>query len=181
MLTPSVFDITAYVLSQISGKKISPAKMQLLLYYCQGWWLMSDYSPMFHEDIYAFETGPKIKQMQKEYDGASLIERVSKGKEAFVSPYKKLVINEVVATYEPIPEEKLRPYTMDQLPFRKCAEIIARNVSAHPIISLDDIFTHFYTTEKNSTADLQKRFDEIQNSLKKSKRPVGRPALVRRR
>jgi uncharacterized phage-associated protein len=48
-------------------KKISPLKLQKILYYAQGWYLGIHGKPLFQEDIYAWQYGPVVKEIYQKY------------------------------------------------------------------------------------------------------------------
>lgn len=71
--------------------KITPLKLQKLLYYAQAWWLAIKETPLFDEEIYAWPWGPVIPHIYGEFrhfgrdpiDGERATELVKSGEGPF--------------------------------------------------------------------------------------------------
>lgn len=70
MKIPSALDVAAFIieLSQETGEVVTNMKLQKLLYYSQAWYLVNfNSTPLFNEDIQAWQYGPVVPQVYEEY------------------------------------------------------------------------------------------------------------------
>lgn len=70
----SVFDVASYILSKLG--RISTAKLQKLVYYCQAWSLVWDERPLFGEKIEAWVSGPVVPELYNYHKGQFVISEV---------------------------------------------------------------------------------------------------------
>lgn len=69
-MTVSVFDVVAYILEKQPKKEpLTVWKLQKLLYYCQAWSLVWNEKPLFKEPIFAWASGPVVREVYEKYKG----------------------------------------------------------------------------------------------------------------
>jgi uncharacterized phage-associated protein len=66
----TVLDIARYFLRQAQherGETVSALKLQKLVYYAQAWHIVLQRQPLFPEAIEAWQRGPVVRSLWKEY------------------------------------------------------------------------------------------------------------------
>lgn len=160
----NVLDVCRYIInySNEKGYEISNLKLQKLLYFVQGCFLIEKNEPCFNDPIEAWEFGPVVSEAYQEYKmyGASNIPPITKyfhiDKENWlnsgyvkyqdnvISNEDKKIIEQVVDSLSSATALDLVRTTHEQTPW-KDAYVAGKN----SIISLDDIKKYFKKYEKH--------------------------------
>lgn len=135
--------IAKYILSlqdDDAGDLISNLKLQKLLYYCQGIYVAinSVHSPLFPDKIYAWEHGPVVKTVYREYRDYR-----KKALPVTVRPpmvaSDAAVIDEVYRVFGKFSAWKLRQMTHSEMPWKK--NYVPNELDVE--IPLTDLAAHF--------------------------------------
>ena len=122
MPAQSAQSIAQYFLSLVdedAGDSISNLKLQKLLYYAQGFYLVLYDRPLFPEAIKAWEHGPVVPQIYHEYKerGAGAIPVETVDLENYSSEVQEL-LGEVYSVYGQFSASKLRDMTHQEPPWK---------------------------------------------------------------
>jgi|SRR5579884_3336795 len=115
-------DIAEYFLLMVdeeAGDSLSNLKLQKLVYYAQGYHLALHNAPLFQEQIEAWEHGPVIPSLYKEYRGYGS-NPIPKPEEFDLEKYDGQVrelLNEVFEVYGQFSAAKLRNMTHAEKPW----------------------------------------------------------------
>lgn len=123
---PSASTVAKYLLALAddeAGDLISNLKLQKLLYYAQGFHLALHDAPLFPEEVLAWEHGPVVEQVWREYrdHGANAIPRPDMVPIEELTNEQKELINEVYAVYGQFSAWKLRNMTHLEAPWTETA------------------------------------------------------------
>jgi uncharacterized phage-associated protein len=134
-------EIAKYFVSLVdedAGDSISNLKLQKLLYYAQGGFLVVHDAPLFPEAIKAWEHGPVVPQVYHAYKefGAGPI-KVEQVDLAQYSAEVREVLDEVNSVYGQFTASKLRAMTHSEPPWR--------DTPLNEVISLDKMKEFFKT------------------------------------
>lgn len=132
----SCFDIAQYFLAQVdedAGDSISNLKLQKLVYYAQGFHLALYDNPLFGEDIVAWEHGPVVIPLYREYKkyGAGPIPSAEIDLETF-QPKLRELLDEVYSVYGQFSASKLRALTHEEPPWK---ETPINGIISHEVMS----------------------------------------------
>lgn len=119
----NVSDVAKYILTladEEAGDLISNLKLQKLVYYCQGFHLALVSQPLFKENIDAWEHGPVVPMLYKEYKdfGAGSIPIPEGFSDDVLSSDEKDLIDEVYEVYGQFSAWKLRNMTHEEDPWK---------------------------------------------------------------
>lgn len=130
----SAIDVAKYLVwladSEDEPDRLTPMRIQKLLYYCQGWSLVRRDRPAFYERIQAWAHGPVVPEVFQEFKsyGRDAIpanqgdcKAVSEGDAAFV--------NGVWAVYKPYSAISLSQMTHDERPWKDARGNLPREAS----------------------------------------------------
>lgn len=120
MATP--LDVAKYILTlsdDDSGELISNLKLQKLLYYCQGFNLAINETPLFDEEIEAWTHGPVVPSIYRTFKhyGSGAIEVPDQFDDTVFTPAEIDVINEVYTVYGQFSAWRLRNLTHEEPPY----------------------------------------------------------------
>lgn len=95
----NVFDVAKYILNQKG--RITTAKLQKLVYYCQAWSLVWDETPIFNEKIEAWANGPVVPALFRHHQGKFFISSrdFTNGKVRNLSQTEKETVDAVLRHY----------------------------------------------------------------------------------
>jgi len=95
----SVFDVAKYILNKKG--RMTTAKLQKLVYFCQAWSLVWDEKPIFNEKIEAWANGPVVPALFRQHRGQFLIASrdIKNGTSKNLSKSEKETINAVLEYY----------------------------------------------------------------------------------
>ena len=116
-------DVAKYFLAQVSeecGDTISNLKLQKLIYYAQGFHLALYNTPLFPEQIRAWQHGPVIPSLYRyysKYDAGSIPKPNDVDFSIYNEPTKKL-LDEIYKVYGQFSAWKLRNMTHEEPPWR---------------------------------------------------------------
>lgn len=117
----SASDIAKVILAQSNpevGDVITNLKLQKLLYYCQGFYLAINDTPLFKEDIVAWQYGPVVPEIYHEYksSGAGAI-LLPQNEKVDVNNKAIELIKEVYEVYGQYSALKLMDMTHNEAPW----------------------------------------------------------------
>jgi len=129
------------------GDTISNLKLQKLLYYLQGYWLVIFNKPLFEEDIEAWMYGPVVPSVYEYFKGygsrAIMPDDVSETEElSFDEDEGDLFVN-VLEEYGQFSAVKLMEMTHSELPWKSVA------TGKGNVISHDSLVKYFSTQVEN--------------------------------
>jgi uncharacterized phage-associated protein len=115
-------DIAEYFLASVdedAGDSLSNLKVQKLCYYAQGFHLALTGNPLFPEEIQAWEHGPVIPSLYREYKqyGAAPIPRPDDFDPDRIEPKVRELLDEVYTVYGQFSATKLRNLTHAETPW----------------------------------------------------------------
>jgi len=119
---PTAKDVSQYMLCLTDpdvGEIISNLKLQKLIYYAQGFHLAMHETPLFEEDILAWEHGPVVEDVYQEYKqyGAGAIPQPEEFDESVFSAIQIELLKEVYEVYGQFSAWKLRNMTHSERPW----------------------------------------------------------------
>jgi len=148
----SAFDVARYIIKSLPTDNL---KLQKLLYYCQAVHLvLYDKNPLFHEEIEAWDYGPVVPAVYKEYR--------NHGFETIPSPDKPLdessgldmnkirVIDMTMACFGGMSGTELINQTHSETPWKEAYRL----GKPSKVITLDAIYTFFKDTLSFSDDEL---------------------------
>lgn len=140
-----VKNVAKYIITladEEAGDLISNLKLQKLAYYSQGFHLALKGSPLFDEQIMAWEHGPVVPVLYDEYKkfGSNAIKNEVAFDDSVLNEDEKELINEVYEVYGQFSAWKLRNMTHDETPWN--------NTKRSLEISRDEL-TNYFTTQVN--------------------------------
>ena len=116
-------DIAQYMLSLSNpevGDMISNLKLQKLLYYVQGFHLAMYNQPAFDEDIYAWQYGPVVPEVYREYKSSGSVGiPVPEQLDAKLDVNMSDLVKEVYDVYGQYSALKLMDMTHNEAPWQK--------------------------------------------------------------
>lgn len=150
----TVFDVAKYFLSRQdveAGDTISNMKLQKLVYYAQGFTLAITGKPLFMETIEAWEHGPVVPVLYRQYKeyGAGSIPPPREAPEVISAHFDAAqleILGEVYDVYGQYSAWKLRNFTHEETPW---LEHFNKRVNT---ITHEDM-SNFFVTQINSDAD----------------------------
>jgi uncharacterized phage-associated protein len=116
----SAFDVAAYFLAKQdpdAGEIISNLKLQKLLYYAQGFHLAMFDAPLFPERIKAWEHGPVVPQVWKQYTGSGGSSLPVPDEKMDIDPETASFLDEVYDVYGQFSAWRLRELSHDEPPW----------------------------------------------------------------
>ncbi|MFZ7128149.1 MAG: Panacea domain-containing protein [Desulfobacterales bacterium] len=95
----TVFDVARYILNKKG--RMTTAKLQKLVYYCQAWSLVWDEEPIFDEKIEAWANGPVVPALFRHHKGRFFIASrdIQNGKTRNLTKSEKKTIDAVLSHY----------------------------------------------------------------------------------
>lgn len=150
-----VLDVAKYIL-QRQGR-ISPMKLQKLVYYSQVWSLVEDGEPLFEDSIKAWAQGPVVPPLFHAHKGRANIDASAiDGDPAGLTEPQRARVDAVLAFYGHMPAQYLSDLTHHEPPWREAHEVGERKGWMSPSISHGAIRA-FYTgrTPDQLEADYQ--------------------------
>ncbi|MCD7824027.1 MAG: DUF4065 domain-containing protein [Oscillospiraceae bacterium] len=120
----SALDVARYIVDKCNAalSAITNLKLQKILYFVQAEFLVKKHTPCFSEDIYAWNYGPVVPSVYREYKvyGGSSIPSFSKRdrKEYGIADSDMELINEVVKQCQRYSASELVEITHDQAPWK---------------------------------------------------------------
>jgi uncharacterized phage-associated protein len=142
-------DVAAYIIGSLGP--ITPRELQNLLFYCQAWHLVCRDTPLFDEQILAWEHGPVVREVWKERAGTSerLIDRPA-GDSSRLAAEEKAVVQAVLEQYRVLTGRQLSDLVYNEAPWHDTRN---NNEDKDEVIDLDKMRS-FYTTQLEDTIDL---------------------------
>lgn len=118
----TALDVSKYFLCLIDpdvGDLISNLKLQKLVYYAQGFHLAMHGSPLFNEEILAWEHGPVVESLYHIYKdfGSSAIPVPENFNDEVLTTQEKELLKEVFEVYGQFSAWKLRNMTHSEQPW----------------------------------------------------------------
>lgn len=136
---PTAFDVASYIISLAEqiGEPVTNMKLQKLLYYSYAWYLAEFDSRLFDENIQAWQYGPVIPPVYKEYKkfGADNIKSSVGGNSNAVTSEMKELIEEVFSVYGRKSAIELMQLSHSESPWRDIYEEGKRLTIPDEIIS----------------------------------------------
>jgi len=126
----NVFDIANKILDNgvnpDAGELISNLKLQKLLYYMQGFHLAVFGTPLFNNDIYAWQYGPVVPEVYHKYKDNNNLGIMPEGKIITLEDKEEKLFDEVFDVYGEYSAIGLMNLTHREPPWEKtpCGEII---------------------------------------------------------
>lgn len=112
-----VVDIAKYILEKQG--RITPMKLQKLVYYAQVWWSVEHDEPLFAEPIKAWAQGPVVPPLFQEHKGRAMIDvGVIEGDITALSEPERDGIDRVLAFYGQLPPQYLSDLTHYERPWK---------------------------------------------------------------
>lgn len=95
----TVFDVAKYILNKKG--RLTTAKLQKLVYYCQAWSLVWDEEPIFEEKIEAWANGPVVPALFRHHQGQFFVTArgITNGKTRNLNKSEKETIDAVLNHY----------------------------------------------------------------------------------
>ncbi len=128
---------------QESDHPVTCRKLQMLMYYLQGWHLASEDEPLFDEAIHASPHGPVIASVHKKYKGHT--DRPIKVAPIAVRISKSLHhhIEEGWNTYGEMAEYDLCALIQGEAPWQEALEKVPEDSAHYPVISNGSLWVFF--------------------------------------
>lgn len=154
----NAFEIADYLLSlqedesflskeEQTGERITPLKLQKLLYYCQGFFLAITDKPLFKEKIVAWPHGPvvlEIWEKYKDYQGSGL--PIPEAIASLRDTHVEKILKSVYKRYGQYGAWKLRDMTHDEEPWQSC------RVEGKTVEIPNEVLRDFFTKLRNRSA-----------------------------
>lgn len=138
----SALEIARYIIWYCgqNGYSVSNLKLQKILYFVQAEFLVETGHPSFFEDIEAWDFGPVVPEVYREYKifGSSNIPTFFIGKRVYLRNSEMDLINGIVDECSEYTDSKLVEITHSQKPW-----IIAYHSGRNRVISNDSIREYF--------------------------------------
>ena len=120
----NALNVAEYLLCQVdenAGDLISNLKLQKLLYYAEGFHLALFDTPLFLEEIQAWEHGPVVPEVYHEYKcfGSNAIPFPEEPDFSKIDQETKELLDEVYAVYGQFSAWKLRNMTHEEPPWKE--------------------------------------------------------------
>ncbi len=120
---PTASDVAKYFLAQMSeecGDTISNLKLQKLMYYAQGFHLAITGKPLFEDVIKAWEHGPVVPSVWREYNqhGSGALPKPEGFDFSVFSSEQREALDEVYKVYGQFSAWKLRNMTHEESPWK---------------------------------------------------------------
>jgi len=154
----SALDIATYFIKKAtkeSDVKLTPLKLQKLLYYAQGWYLANLNKPLFKDKIEAWKYGPAIPSIYHQFKGYGSESLCSKGIDTSAADKIetdktiKSFLDEVWNVYKPYDGSDLIYSTHKEDPWIEAKDGIKTDDHFDFTISNDSIKTFFQKRLKN--------------------------------
>lgn len=116
----SALDVASYILKKMGP--MTTMKLQKLVYYCQGWSLVWDEEPLFHEKIEAWANGPIVRELFNEHRNKFKISKLAAGDSTKISGIQKETIDKVLEYYGEKPSQWLSDLTHLEEPWKNARE-----------------------------------------------------------
>ena len=111
-------DVTAYILSHRTRTAMESVRLQKLLYYAQAWHLVTMDSPLYEDDITAFEYGPVVYSVWDKYRyKRTITRRTVVGNPDALTETEQEVVDAVVEVYRKIDPFDLADLTHQEDPW----------------------------------------------------------------
>ena len=128
-------------------KKLTPLKLQKILYYAQGWYLANFNKPLFQDRIEAWKYGPAIRSIYKEYEayGNQPIKDVAieESELSLIGPNDQKYLDKIWEFYKDYSASELVASTHNERPWRETRLEIQENVNSDIEIPLTTIKDYF--------------------------------------
>lgn len=146
----NIFDVAKYIYEKLENKKVSIWKIENLCYLAQAWTLAWDMKPLFPEDFYAFEYGPRCRELLEHHVWGSIVSPSEiPGDTDRLTATEKINIDAVVRDYlkrEPYElgwfcEDSVWNKVKNKVPDR---DRLSQEYTESKLIRKEDIFDHYY-------------------------------------
>lgn len=129
----SAKEVARYIIdySRDQMRGVCNFRLQKLLYFVQAEFLVKVGAPCFHEDFYAWEFGPVIREVYYEYkifSAASIPSKGTAGKRYTISLKDRAIINEMVDHCAQYSTSQLIEFTLNQEPWMNAHRTDIENV-----------------------------------------------------
>lgn len=111
----TVDDVAAYILSRTG--QISTMKLQKLLYYCQGWSLAWDGTPLFSNKFEAWANGPVVRDVFDRHRGRFVVTDWVWGDDSTLTDDERETVNVVCDSYGQLSGQQLSERTHIERPW----------------------------------------------------------------
>lgn len=144
----SVHDVAAYLTTK-SGA-LGTMKLEKLVYYCQGWWLARNASPLFPESLQAWRMGPVCPELYANHRRQNFVEQWPRGDVDKLSDAEKQHIDAVFDVYSAYSGFRLGDMTHEEKPWNAAMARGGFNTE----IALDDMREYFHELDHHANATL---------------------------
>ncbi len=145
--------ITAYEAAQYllwhankKGKSIGNFKMQKLLYYAQGWYIVFNKKKLFDDEFEAWVRGPTIKRLYNLFREVTERNRNPipvPSDRPKISKHVRKFLKEIWKTFGDFEAFELETMTHSELPWINARKGLKSTEESHNVISIKDIRSHF--------------------------------------
>lgn len=160
----SILDVAKYIHEKLENKKVSIWKIENLCYLAQAWTLAWDMKPLYPEDFYAFEYGPRCRELIEDHIwGAVVSPDEIPGDSNRLTDIEKSNIDTVVRDYEPYElgwfcEDPVWQKVKNNVPNR---DRLSRKYTESKLIKKEDIFNYYYNLYYEDAIDKSYSSDDF--------------------
>jgi uncharacterized phage-associated protein len=139
-------DIAAYIVRRLKNQKpLCAWKIHLLLFYCQAWNLVWEETPLFDEQIFAWEEGCVIKSFYDRYSSVFYLSTIKSGKPRKISKKQKENIYNVLKFYGAKTSQFLTDMMRGEAPWKNARASLSPGDLREIEVSLASIY-EFYSS-----------------------------------
>lgn len=170
-----VLDVAKYILQQQG--RITPMKLQKLVYYAQVWWSAEHDDALFPETIKAWAQGPVVPPLFQAHKGRASIDHTAiQGDASALSSEERSAIDEVLSFYGSFSAQYLSQLTHHEPPWRQAHEVGEKEGHASPTISVAAIRA-FYRGRSPAQLNAEYKLTVAREIMKKHEKSLARLAL----
>ena len=134
----SAHDVTGYILDD---RTMTGLKLQKLLFYCQAWSLVWDGEPLFGERIFAWPSGPVVREV---YCGYFEVGSPWPGAHPErLSGRQRATVAKVLASYGSKPSRLLKDLTRNEAPWRAARATVRSGQRGESEITLGSLADYY--------------------------------------
>jgi uncharacterized phage-associated protein len=138
-------DVSAFIINESNkpdSNDLTQLKLQKLLYYCQGYYLAIQQTPLFSDEIQAWEHGPVVRNVYDQYTekGIYIVEDPKGGKRDLLTEEEQSICLEVLEVLGQFSAWRLREMTHKEAPW-----VEAFSVGKSTPISQESLKSYFET------------------------------------
>lgn len=146
----SIFDVVKYIHEKLENQNVSIWRIENLCYLAQAWTLAWDMKPLFPEDFYAFEYGPRCRDLIEHHTwGITIVPNEIPGNSDRLTDIEKSNIDTVVRDYLKRESYELGWFCEDPVWEKVKNNVpnkdrLSKKYTESKLIKKEDIFSYYY-------------------------------------